>query len=103
MIQKMMIEIESKKPISEYGDGHIIVYNSAKRNYYVQSREDFLKDVNQKLDKVIESFSKLEKQVDSKEKTLDKKYEDFLKTYQTTNAKMIEMIEKVVNNKEEYV
>ena len=102
MIQKMMIEIESKRPISEYGDGHVIVYNEASKNYYVQSREEFLKQLNLKMDKMFENFTKLEEKVNDKERTMDKKFEDFLKTYQETNAKMIQMI-KQLTAEEDYI
>ena len=52
--------------------------------------------------KVLINFTKLEEAVNTKERIMDKKFADFLKTYQETNAKMIQMI-KQLTTEEDYI
>ena len=59
MLQKVMIEVESSKPLHTYGDGHIIVYDLSKRRYYVQTRNTFLKEQNDKIAELEKKFEKL--------------------------------------------
>lgn len=60
MIQKMMIEIESAKPVSSYGDGHILVLDGIRNRYYVTTREAFLVEQDKKIENLNTSFSNLQ-------------------------------------------
>ena len=46
MLQKIMLEVEASKPLNSYGEGHVIVYNAQRNNYYVTTRENFLSPQN---------------------------------------------------------
>lgn len=118
MIQKMMIEIESAKPVSSYGDGHILVLDGIKNRYYVTTREAFLVEQDKKINKLNENFSNLKKDMESFASRVNNQnltferltkedvekfkndmmnqYNDFLKQYKETNEKMIELIKTVV-------
>lgn len=91
MKQKMVIEVESTKPLSSYGSSHIIVYDS-KKGYYATTREAFLRPQNEKIEQLEAMFSELEKSYTQAYNGMVQKYNDFLRTYKETNGKMIEMI-----------
>lgn len=103
MIQNVMIEIESDKMLSEYGDRHIILFDKNKKRYYVQTRENFLSEQNQENNKIRKEIKDLKKEIknieDSVKKYIDiadKKYQDFLLSYQETNQKVLNLVKSVV-------
>lgn len=121
MIQELIIKIESDKPLSAYGEGHMIIYDSRKGSYYVQTRECFLLPQNEQikqLQKEIEelkksnsefkknleednkkTISKLENKMEKFSTNIDNKFSEFLHKYQETNSKLIEMVEEVIGGK----
>lgn len=107
MVQKLMIEVESEKLLPEYGDRHMIIYDSVKKRYYVTTRESFLREQNKKIE-TLESLVKnheltmkkymkdCDKQNGDFETKFEAKFDTFIKQYTETNAKLIEMVKKVV-------
>lgn len=107
MTKEIVLKVEANKPLEQYGDGHMIVYDDTKRHYYVTTRETFLRVQNEKIDKINENFKLLREEFSefldkSNElfnefmKNSDNKYKAFLETYKNTNEKMIAMIKSVV-------
>lgn len=115
MMQKVMIEVESDVPLHKLNDGHILVYDLTKRKYYATTRASFLREQDLKISKIEENYKQLEERFENFSKQIDEwqdelvrriktnesnftskmetERNDFLKTYQETNAKMIDMIE----------
>ena len=107
MIQKIMIQIKSPKPLDSYGDGHVLSYDKSSGCYFIETRDSFLQPQNMKI-------QTLEKRIESLEASLndallktrgkfnelvqkhDEDYNEFLKTYKESNAKIIEMVKSLV-------
>lgn len=122
MGQKLVIEVDTNKPLSSFGDSHIIFYNETQNKYYVTTYESFLKPQNdaikriekenETLKKNYENFIKITKEKNKKsleelenklnnfKETMNKKYDKFLKTYKETNSKLISMVRTVVIEEE---
>lgn len=112
MLQKIMLEVEASKPLNSYGEGHVIVYNAQRNNYYVTTRENFLSPQNAKiatLEKtIVEAENKIRKTQEELNKTVTnllqaftdyqiKTKEEqarFYETYKETNAKMLDLVKK---------
>lgn len=111
MIQKLVIEVESRVPLESYGLNHMLVYDGTKKVYFPMTREQILAPQNERikqLQKELEEFEgKMKEMLTNFEKSIQKevqdfeidssaKYSEFLKTYKETNSKMIEMVKSVV-------
>ncbi|WP_281512140.1 hypothetical protein [Mammaliicoccus vitulinus] len=107
MIQKFLINVNIDKPLQAYGDGHIIMYDSTKDQYYVTTKEMLLMDQNAKIKELEDQnlqmknyFNKtltdLKKQYDDFIEEQQRNYNNFLQKYTTTNKKIIEMVDAVV-------
>ena len=107
MDQKVMINIRSSKPVTSYGDGHILVFDKNSGCYFPETRETFLQPQNNKIMELEKKILSLETNLnDVIIRTKDKynsfvteqeeKYNDFLKTYKENNAKIIEMVKSVI-------
>lgn len=107
MTQKMIIEVETSKPLSSYGEGHVIVYNAQKRNYYVTSRNNLLAPQNAKigeLEKIVEDAeSQIEKtktNIDDTVAKLVSTFEDFRSgTSETMNGRIDSLTQAFENFK----
>jgi hypothetical protein len=98
MIQKMMIEIESSKPISSYGDGHILVLDGTKNRYYVTTRESFLSEQDKKIKDLFESFDNLSKNNSISMMKMREDIEDFKSNMTKSNENFQYLLE--LKNKE---
>lgn len=111
MIQKFVVEVDTHKPLNEYGDGHVLLFNKNTNRYYVTTRESLfaVQDAKiKKLEKEIEEFEKREtnlfknfkeelvKEIEKFENDALKREENFLSQYQETNSKLIDMVKKVI-------
>lgn len=107
MIQKIMIEVESEKPLTEYGDRHVILYDNVRNRYYVQTREKFLEAQNQSIEQLEKRMKDCEEKINNyiedikKEKNdfikeSEEKYNEFLKSYALANEKILNMVKSVV-------
>lgn len=96
MIQKVVLEVESEKMLSEYGDRHVILYDEKKGRYYVQTREKFLSEQNQEIKKLRDEIERSKKEIKDYIKNADEKYKKFLTTYSKTNEKVLELVKSVV-------
>lgn len=96
MIQKVVLEVESEKILSEYGDRHVILYDEKKGRYYVQTREKFLSEQNQEMKKLKKRIEDSEKKIEQYIEEADEKYKNFLQTYSETNGKVLELVKTVV-------
>lgn len=99
MIQKVVLEVESEKMLSEYGDRHVILYDEKKGRYYVQTREKFLSEQNQEMKKLKERVEESEKKMKEYIEEADEKYRNFLQTYSETNQKVLGLVRSVVEVK----
>ena len=111
MIQRMTIDIDSRKPLASYGDGHILVFDKEKNYYFIVTREDFLREQNNKiklldeqLKKLLEKVNGSLKEFEEKEKKFfeesENKYNNFLIQYKETNEKMIKLIKTLTVSEE---
>lgn len=111
MTQKMILEIETKKPLNAYKDGFIIVRDDARDKYVAVEKEDFFSQINKRIDKISNDYESLKKYFLCIKETLEenyknftednhKKFNDFLLTYQKTNAKIIDMVKAFAENKD---
>lgn len=96
MIQKVVLEVESEKMLSEYGDRHVILYDEKKGRYYVQTREKFLSEQNQEIKKLRKEIERNTKEIKDYIEEAEEKYKKFLQTYSETNAKVLELVKSVV-------
>lgn len=119
MPRKYLIEIQGNKPLSEYGDNHIIAYDSNSKSYYVTTAESFFANQNSKINDLTKSISELNnsirkmeneifqfeqglaKKVNSFQNETNVKFENFLTQYQDTNAKLIAMVKELIGANEE--
>ena len=96
MIQKVVLEIESEKMLSEYGDRHVILYDEKKGRYYVQTREKFLSEQTQEMKKLKKRIEDSEKKIEQYIEEADEKYKNFLQTYSEINEKVLGLVSSVV-------
>lgn len=119
MPRKYLIEIQGNKPLSEYGDNHIIAYDSNSKSYYVTTAESFYAKQNSKINEMLKNIektniaiSKMEEEISKFEGRLltrvnsfqsetDDKFTNFLVQYQDTNAKLIAMVKELIGANEE--
>lgn len=116
---KLLIDIKGDKPLSAYGDNHIIAYDPNSKNYYVTTADSFfagqnakIREIRQQIDETkgrivslqqeLTSFENvIQGKVDNFTANIDAKFENFLRTYQETNAKLIAMVKELIEAKEE--
>ena len=116
---KLLIEVKGNKPLSAYGDNHIIAYDPNSKNYYVTTAETFFAGQNSKIKDILEKYTEINKRLESiqteqsnfvniiKENNnsfkiaQNERFENFLRQYQDTNRKLIEMVKELVEGKEE--
>ena len=67
---KMLIEIQGNKPLSAYGDNHVIAYDSNKNSYYVTTAESFFAGQNEKIKDLLDKITAFEG-----------KFKDFLSSF----------------------
>ena len=111
MIQKLVLDVESQKPIQEYGDGHVLLFNKSANRYYVTTRESLfsvqdakIQELEQKYNDFItnqvknnDAFKQLiDKTVTDFTNNMTEKETQFLEKYHDTMASLIEMVKKVV-------
>lgn len=111
MVQKLVIEVDARKPLELYGSNHMLVYDGTTKRYFPMTREEFLAPQNAKIKALSEELTKfekhledllnkfenkIEKEIHKFEDDSVKEYSEFLSTYKETNGKMIEMIKSVV-------
>lgn len=111
MIQKFLVEVDTPKPLNEYGDGHVLLFNAKSGRYYVTTRENLfaVQDAKiKKLEQEIQDFERKEsesfktfkeelvKEIEKFENNALKREENFLSQYQETNSRLIDMVKKVI-------
>lgn len=103
MKNNLVINVDTDKNLANLNDGDLLVYNASKKCYYVTTREKFMYEQNVKIEnlekKVNEFINNITKEVYNFEKNTNDKFNDFLTTYKETNAKMIEMIKALMEDK----
>lgn len=100
MTQKLILDVESNKPLSHYGPSHIIVYNDGDKKYHVTTREEFLREQNKKIEDLYNAFKEFKDLINHKVEENDDKYNNFLSMYKKTNEKMIGLIKSVTKMEE---
>lgn len=100
MTQKLILNVESDKPLSDYGPSHIIVYNDGDKKYHVTTREEFLREQNKKIEDLYNDFKNLKNSINQKVEENERKYNDFLSMYKKTNEKMIGLIKSATKTED---
>ena len=100
MIQNLIVKVDASKPLSEYGNGYVLLYDANQGCYFATTREALfavqdakIKCLESKINKFIEEQEKKSKDFMDK---IDEKFNDFLETYKNTNSKLIGMVEAVI-------
>ena len=118
MIQKMIIQVDSKKPFNEVGEDHVLLYDASKKLYFAISRDTLLsaqnaeikklqyemgvlKESNQRFRQELEAsfrnyVNKLEENFQNFKNLNDQKYREFLILYQETNNDLIQMVKSLM-------
>lgn len=119
MPRKLLIEIQGNKPLSSYGDNHIIAYDSNSKNYYVTTAESFFASQNNKIEDLLKNIERtnvaiaqmeeeisqfegrLLTRVNSFQSETNDKFTNFLVQYKDTNARLIAMVKELIGANEE--
>lgn len=96
MINKLILDVKSDKSLSQYGDGHIIIYDKSNGYHYVQTYEEFTRPFNNKIKKLEEEIKLYEQKCNDFIKLMEEHEKEFLKKYQETNAKVIELVKSTL-------
>ena len=111
---KLLIEVQGNKPLNEYGDNHVIAYDSNKKSYYVTTAESFFASQNLKIKNMSEQVNEMQQKLTSMQQELanfeamiqnqvndfkqqvNDRFNDYLRTYQETNAKVLELVKDFI-------
>ena len=96
MINKVTINVKSKKDLSEYGNSHVIVYDKHNGYHYVQTYEEFMQPQNQKIKQLEKELERFETKCKEFMALMEEHEQEFLKRYQETNAKVIELVKSTL-------
>lgn len=100
MIQELIVKVEANKPLNQYGDGCVLLYDAIKGCFFITTREALFAVQDKKielLEKQMKDF--MEEQTNKTEdfmKQMDEKFDNLLEAYKTTNSKLISMVEAVI-------
>lgn len=94
MRQRINIDIVSKKPINEYGDGHILIYDSKQRAYLVSDRQNFLQPQNKKIEDLENSFNAFKEEVKKDVEKMKQENESFVQNCKEENKKFVDETNK---------
>lgn len=105
MKQKMIIDVEAPMNLSSCGDNYMLIFDSTKGYYTVTTREAFLAPQNAKIEQLekdfIETKNNFKVEYEKFREESENKYNEFLKVYKNTNAKMITMIKTFISGGKE--
>ena len=96
MINKLILNVKSDKPLQEYGDSHVIVYDKHNNYYYVQTYTEFMSPQNEKIKKLEKEIDDLKKTCELFTKTIIQHEREFLLKYQKANSKLINLVKNVI-------
>lgn len=96
MKQKMLIEVNAEKPLNEYNETHVLLYDGIKKQYFVKSRDELLSSQNAKIKELEAKIDLLKKENDKFKNELTQKFASFLETYQETNNEIIQMVKSLM-------
>lgn len=96
MKQKMLIEVNAEKPLNEYNETHVLLYDGIKKQYFVKSRDELLSSQNTKIKELEAKIDLLKKENDKFKNELTQKFASFLETYQETNNEIIQMVKSLM-------
>lgn len=92
MKTKTTIEIFSKKPLNEYKDGHILIYDFNKKAYLVTDRQNFLSPQNKKIEDLEKKFNAFKENVEKQVKTMKENNDSFVQNCKEENTKFTEKV-----------
>lgn len=96
MLNKLTINVMTDKDLSQYGDGHVIVYDARKGYHYVQTYEQFMQPQIQRIKQLEKEVEKFEAKCAEFMKIMEEHEKEFLKKYQEANAKVIELVKSTL-------
>lgn len=95
MNTKLAITVQSEKNLSEYKN-HILVYDERAKVYTIASRAEFLRPQNEKISLLEKEINDLKKAQEDFTNSINGEFNKFLKTYQDSNKKLIDMVKASV-------
>lgn len=109
---KYLIEIKGNKPLSAYGENHIIAYDSTNKNYYVTTADSFFAGQNKKIADILDKYTEINNRLKSIQEEQsafvnlvndeNRRFkENFIRQYQETNRKLLGMVRELIEGKEE--
>ena len=101
MINKLILNVKTDKPLQEYGDSHIIVYDKSNKYYYVQTYSDFMNPQNEKIKQLENKVLELEKACQLFTETILQHEREFLVKYQKANSKLINLVKITIKGDKE--
>lgn len=101
MVQKMVINVESSKPLSAYGGNCVLVYDNTKNQFYATTRESFLAPQNARIVELNQNFKDLQKEFNDYKKSMTDNYNTFIKNNQEFNKQVIAMVKEIYGEKGE--
>lgn len=104
MIQNLIVKVNAPKPLKEYGDGFLLLYDAVKECFFVTTRESLFSIQDAKIKKLEAKMEKFMKEQTEKTQIFiddsNEQFKEFLEKYTATNEKLIDMVEAVIKEGE---
>lgn len=97
MVQKLIINVNANKPLDSYGDGHMLIYDATKKEYFVTSREAFLSPQNNKIKELEQKINVFIKKVKDDEEMFEKNVHEELGSFEKNVKSEIQQFEKEIH------
>lgn len=97
MVQKLIINVDANKPLDSYGEGHMLIYDAAKKQYFVTSREALLSPQNNKIKELEAKLEKFVKLITEQEEKLKISVKEKIDKFEKKVDEEIVVFEKKVN------
>ena len=94
----MIKEITLKFEVNEnsFKDGNLLLYNKDRGYFYAISPERFLIEQNYRIENLQKEYEEKEKKMREQVSDIERKHMEFLKNYQESNDKLLNMIESFI-------
>ena len=97
MVQKLIINVNANKPLDSYGDGHMLIYDATKKEYFVTSREAFLSPQNNKIKELEQKVNAFIEKIEGDEEMFKKNIHEELGSFETNIKSDIQQFEKDIH------
>ena len=97
MVQKLIINVNANKPLDSYGDGHMLIYDATKKEYFVTSREAFLSPQNNKIKELEQKVNAFIEKIEGDEEMFKKNIHEERGSFETNIKSDIQQFEKDIH------